>query len=98
MFRQRLIVDAMRHQLTHVLEQPSRLMILMTLQEMRKAEPMSDREGLGRWALSIPFEDWMRLRREIPELASTDAGIKRRAYLRFMASRQSVPYRVRESI
>jgi hypothetical protein len=98
MFRQRLIVDAMRHQLTHVLEQTNRPAILATLQEMRKAEPMADREGLGRWALSIPFEDWLALRGKYPELASTDVTIKTRAYQRFMTSAESMPYRVRETI
>lgn len=96
MFQQRLMIQGDR--LTHVLHQPSRHLILDTAARMRLLEPMRDREGLGRWALSIPFEDWVALRRKHPELASTDAHVKTRAYLRFMASDESKPYRVRERV
>lgn len=79
-------------------DQPHENLILETLAEMRKADPMKDREGLGRWALSIPMVRWVELRRKYPELASPDAQVKSRAYARFMASDESIPYRVRAKI
>ena len=56
----------------------------------------ADRPGLGRWMLSIPFEDYLALQVKYPELASPDGQIKTRAYKRFMASPESKPYRLRE--
>jgi hypothetical protein len=84
--------------LTVIRAQPERPLILDTLAEMRKAHPMADREGLGRWALSIPMEDWLRLREKYPDLAVSDPVIKSRAYARFIQSAESLPFRVREKI
>ena len=85
--------------LTTITHQASEALILDTAAELRKcSEPIPDREGLGRWALSIPFVDWLALRRKYPELASADPQIRSRAYLRFMASPESMPFRVRARI
>jgi len=96
MFNVRMVSEAAR--LTLVTDQPSQGLILDTVAEMRKCEPMADRPGLGRWALSIPFVDWLEIRRKYPDIASDDAQIKTRAYARFMASAESIPFRVREVI
>ncbi len=96
MFRQRLTIQDKR--LTVVMEQPSRPLILDTAAELRKAGGAPDRPGLGRWALSVPFEDWVRLREKYPDLASQDAQIKSRAWLAFIASDESKPFKVREHV
>jgi hypothetical protein len=79
-------------------EQPGRDDLMRGIEQLRQVGGANDREGLGRWALSIPFEDWLRLRTKYPELASPDSKIKTRAYLRFMRSPESWPYRMREKI
>jgi hypothetical protein len=74
-------------------------LILETNHELRKCdEPIPDREGLGRWALSIPLLKWVELRRKYPDLASKDPQIRSRAYLHFMRTAESIPYRVRGTI
>lgn len=78
--------------------QYARPAILDTLAEMRKAEPMADRPGLGRWALSVPFEDWLRLRERYPDLASKDTRARTRAWQRLMQSPEGAMYRVRDRI
>jgi len=96
MFRVRMMTEGER--LSVVTHHPAERLILETTAELQKCEPMQDREGLGRWALSIPFLHWVELRRKYPELASPDAAIKSRAYARFMRSAESIPYRVRATI
>ncbi len=96
MFRVRLLTEGDR--LTAVTEHAAERLILETVAEVRKCEPIADREGLGRWALSIPFLKWVELRRRYPDLASTDAQTKSRAYAVFMASDESIPYRMRDRI
>ena len=61
----------------------------------RERAAPADREGLGRWMLSIPLEDMEKLRLARPDLASLDSGIKSRAYLEFMRSDDSKPYKMR---
>jgi len=65
---------------------------------MRKATPMADREGIGRWALSVPMEDWLGLRRKYPDLQSKDPATRSKAWERFIQSDESKPYRTREKI
>lgn len=77
-------------------EQPERGLILDTLQRMRNLEPMADLPGIGRWALSIPAEDWLTIREQYPELQSKDGQERSRAWARFIASDESIPYRVRD--
>lgn len=96
MFRQGIWIRG--RELTHVLEQPGREGVLEAVRATRHEHPVADRPGLGRWGLSVPFEDWLRLRDKYPDLASVDARIKSRAWLRFMASDESVPYRMRDRV
>jgi hypothetical protein len=98
MFLTRLKVSGDGRELTCIREQPDRAAILESVKTMRQEAATKDAPGFGRWALSIPFEDWISLREKYPELASPDAKIKSRAYLRFMRSAESLPFRVRERI
>ena len=84
--------------LTTVSEQLARPLILDTIQELNKIAPLPDRPGIGRWALSIPFEDWLRLREKYPDLANKDAKIKSAAYMRFINSAESAPFKVRAKV
>ena len=81
---------------THVLEQTERDQLLEVVAATRREHPIADRQGLGRWALSVPIEDYCALRRKYPDLAAPDAQIKSRAWLAFMASDECKPYRMRE--
>lgn len=69
--------------------------ILRTLEQFRREgiKP-GDRDGLGRWVLSIPHEDFEKLCMKYPELASRDPSIKSAAYKRFLRSDESKPYRM----
>lgn len=98
MFNVKLKVDPDGRGLTSIRTQIERPLILDTLAELRKAGPMRDIPGFGRWALSIPLEDMLALRIKYPDLASSDPFTKTRAYRRFIASDESIPYRVRERI
>lgn len=82
--------------ITHALEQTNRDALLGVVADTRREHPVADREGLGRWALSVPIEDWLKLRLKYPDLAAPDAQIKTRAWLAFMGSDESAPYRMRE--
>jgi hypothetical protein len=96
MFFTRLKVSGNGREITCWREQPGRAGILHTI-ERRRLEGVvpRDSEGLGRMMLQIPFEDWLRLREQYPELASVDGKIKTRAYCRLMRSPESAPFRVR---
>lgn len=85
--------------LTVVSQQLDEELILQTNLELQKMdEPVPDREGLGRWALSIPLLKWVELRRKYPAMRSKDAQTRTKAYLAFMQSPESIPYRVRQRI
>jgi hypothetical protein len=96
MFRQGIWLRDGR--VTHALEQTNRSEVLQAVAATRREHPVADREGLGRWALSVPYVDWLELRRKYPDLASPDAQIKSRAWLQFMASDESAAYRMREGV
>jgi hypothetical protein len=96
MFRQ--AVQIRDHRLTYVLEQLERDEILAAVAGTRVEHPVADRPGLGRWALSIPMEDMARLRLVYPDLAASDNGIRSKAWMRFIQSDESRPYRMRERI
>ena len=49
----------------------------------------------GRPELEIPFVQMENLKRRYPELASPDHDIKLKAWKRFLADPESLPYRVR---
>lgn len=74
--------------------QPNRKAILREVQT-RRDNPGSVRDlaGLGRPALTIPTLDLHRLFRIYPDLKCPDGEIKTRAWLKFMRSSESKPYR-----
>ena len=96
MFRQHLFIRD--HELTHVFEQVNREQILEIVAEVRREQALVDREGLGRWALCVPLEDWARLRRDYPDLNAKDGQIRSKAWMKFIQSDESYPYRMRERI
>jgi hypothetical protein len=87
--------------LTGIRTQLERPLILDTVARIRAAShfaPIADRPGLGRMALSVPLEDWHRLRGKYPDLASQDAQIRSAAWLRFMRTPEAEPFKLREVI
>jgi hypothetical protein len=74
-----------------------RSLILDTLQSFRN-EGVIDRNKLerGRWALSIPNEDWYKLIKINPDLNSRDPATRTAAMTKFINSPESMPYRVME--
>jgi len=86
-------------QLVSVRHQYERQNILDTLQRARnEGLAPKDRPGLGRWALSVPAEDWLRLRAKYPDLQCPDGKIQSAAWQAFIRSDESLPYRMRERI
>lgn len=82
--------------LTSVRTQYARDNIMQQLSRMRAQDLMpQDRPGLGRWALSIPEEDWLRLSKKYPDLTCRDAQIRTKAMEKFIQSEESKPYRLR---
>jgi len=77
---------------------PGDLQALRANESMRKAGGARDTEGLGRLALSIPPGHYMALIRANPDLNSPDAKVQTAAWRRFIASPESLPYRVRDKI
>ena len=76
------------------LSQPSRALILERNARLR-AKPGSLRDlTFARLGLTIPLEDYHDLRLKYPDLASRDAQIRTAAWLRFIRSGESEPYRV----
>jgi len=59
----------------------------------RRNEVASKIDGM-RWALSIPADDYATLIKLNPELDHPDRAIQHRAWQRFMASPESMIYRV----
>lgn len=77
--------------------QTDRIAILQDVQGMRNAGVVQDREGLGRWALTIPNVDYSALVEKYPELQAPDNDVRQHAWRLFLASDESAPYRVREN-
>jgi len=69
--------------------------ILHRNQELKKNPGAVNDLSFGRLALSIPELDHHYLVQKYPDLASPDAGIKNAALAKFMASSESIPYRVK---
>jgi hypothetical protein len=90
--RQRIVADG--DQVHNVWEQPSRDAILERNRAVRDnptAPPMD-------WAaphLRIPELDLYLLKQQQPDLASPDGQIRRKAWIAFYNSPESLPYRVR---
>jgi hypothetical protein len=89
------VVDGVFRTVTNQVEES---LILETNRELQKCEPVPDMQGIGRWALSIPMLEWVKLRTKYPDLASPDMQIRTRAFLHFMRSGESWAFRVRTKI
>lgn len=78
--------------------QPGRDEAMRDAAKLRASGIVQDREVLGRWCLSVPYQDLERLKRSTKwrELGSLDNEVRGRAWRRFMKSSDSAPYRVRE--
>lgn len=91
---QRIVADGDR--IVNTWEQPERGLILdanKAITNDRRARKLKHD-----WAaphLRIPLVDLQLLRQANPELSSTDTQVQRRAWLKFYASPESAPYRVR---
>lgn len=96
LFLTRIVPHAPTNEVLVTREQPSRSLILDQAQRLRN-EPEALRPlSFGVWALTIPFEDLENLEAANPELKSTDKETRRRAWRKFIASPESLPYRVKE--
>jgi hypothetical protein len=77
-----------------VRSQNDRRAILEKNKALRNADRRKE-DGL-RWALSIPTDDYDVLVKLNPDLGSVDRQIKNQAWRKFLASPESIPYRVYE--
>ena len=75
-------------------QQTNRLDILRANEVLRRSEA-NKLDGM-RWALRIPEDDYVALRARDPELASNERAVRDRAWSKFLASSESLPYRVYE--
>ena len=83
-------------QLIREVRQPSRRPILAALAEVRKnPQALRPLTFMG-WELRIPLNDYWPLLQKFPDLHSSDAETKTKAWRSFMASSESDPYRVRD--
>ena len=97
MFQQKIWLRG--RELTHAWAQINRGQILHDVARIRtEGAGPADRPGLGRWSLSVPFEDHAALVRKYPDLAAPDSRIRSAAWLKFMHSSESEPYRMRERL
>jgi hypothetical protein len=78
--------------------QPTRDLVLQRNQELRKNPDALRKLEAMAWALSIPEVDYYHLRNKYPELKSPDALVRSLAWKAFIASAESVPYRVRDRV
>jgi hypothetical protein len=69
--------------------------LLDVIGALRNEGAVRKTDGL-RWELSVPHDDYARLVAGNPALNSRDAAEKTAAWLAFMRSPESAPYRVRE--
>jgi hypothetical protein len=72
-----------------------RTAILERNQELQRNPGALNDLTFGRMALSIPVLDNHYLVKKYPDLQSDDGPTKQRALAKFMASTESIPYRVR---
>ena len=75
----------------------NRLDVLQQNHEARQFGGVKQSDGL-RLALNIPDADYMRLCIGNPELKSKDAHTKSKAWLKFIRSPLSEPYRVAKAV
>jgi hypothetical protein len=78
---------------------PERRRVLELNQDLRKDSALKGLPGddWGYVALNIPVEDHAVLMIRFPDMASPDAEIAHRAVMKFLASPESEPYRVRRN-
>jgi len=75
--------------------QPARNQILETVKRMRLEGVTKDSDhAVGRWTLSIPKSDYWNLVAINPDLQSPDIETQTKAWDKFIASSESLPYRV----
>lgn len=80
------------------LTQVGRNEIMDTLAELRKNPgAIRNMDSMG-WELSIPFEDYYRIIAINPDLQASCAATRRAAWLKFMGTAESAPYRVRPRV
>ena len=79
--------------------QPLRDPALEQVKQIRQSDKMAPSNqvdsSLGEWSLSIPKSDFWNLVARNPDLNSPDPDIKTRAWDKFTASSESMPYRMR---
>lgn len=83
--------DIIHRRVTDVHEQA----ILNRNAELRKNPGVIDHMGFAGLELTIPESHYYRLLVKYPDLGSHDAEIKRKAWLRFLKTPESQPYKVR---
>jgi hypothetical protein len=78
--------------------QPARNATMRAIAEVQKAGHLNGHAetALGRWALSIPKSDFWNLVARNPDLNSPDKTTLDRAWRKFTASAESIPYRMTE--
>jgi hypothetical protein len=76
---------------------PERRAVLELNQELRKDRFGGLPEDLGYVALNIPVDDMRVIQLRYPDTASLDPQIQHRAWLKFIASPESAPYKVRRN-
>lgn len=76
--------------------QPARKATMQAIADVQRAGYLNGHvdTSMGRWALSIPHADYWNLVAANPDLNSPDKGIMNRAWRKFTASAESLPYRV----
>jgi hypothetical protein len=75
---------------------PGRREVLELNQTLRGEQCGGLPDDLGYVALNIPVFDMRALQMRFPDLASLDADIQHRAWLKFLASPESAPYKLRK--
>ena len=76
--------------------QPTKDAILNNNAELRKNPEVLRKLSTMQWALNIPTVDYQRLIKCNPLLVCEDAETRNKAWVDFIASDESLPYRVRE--
>ena len=68
--------------------------VLLSNQQVRLNPNVLKKQDGYRWAMTIPEDDWTVITRKYPDLLAADRQLQDRAMRKFMASDESLPYRV----